>query len=670
MVKDDHPEYFSKIFIQFDSSANVNRKGVINALDSAIKVAPAIGAGDKVEIYKRKFEYFIDVVKEYEKAYSYADSIQIIAEDRIKDQRFAYLYAYAIFRKGDVYSFLKNYEQSIKYYIEGKQFVTEKVKDQCLLSGYNGRIGNMIFRQGRYLLAARYYLEGFYEEQSCQKDPFLKYVYCQGNLNNVGICYYRVNMIDSANSYFTKAMAFIEAHEHEFPQKGNFIKMAKAVTNANFARVADKQGKFEEAEQLYIGSIANSWDNDADYAHATQLDLAQMYITSNQLDKAEKLVNEITPSFNHLLVRNSQLQWNRLLSDLYDKKNQPHISHKFLQHYFFIRDSIDEAEKINVAMDVGREFENREQKAVNQLLKKENETTTVRLAVAILLTILALVIILFVLFNLRRTARYARELEKLNIQVQQKNINLQALNGEIQLKNRDVLDAYDSLENSYNINKLLIRTVAHDLKNPLNATVNLVRSVSKKVEDAEIKETLELIGLASANSLTLINDMIKTDSLKYQQITMEMNDIFRLLEYCVELMQPRADEKEQKLTLEGESAEAYINKDKMWRVITNIINNAIKFSYEKGIINVKLEKKEAKVLLSIQDEGIGIPDDLKDKIFEASPLSQRAGTAGEESYGLGLFISRKIIEEHNGRLWFESEAGKGSIFYIELPSAN
>ncbi len=216
----------------------------------------------------------------------------------------------------------------------------------------------------------------------------------------------------------------------------------------------------------------------------------------------------------------------------------------------------------------------------------------------------------------------------------------------------------------------MIRTVAHDLKNPLNATVTLVRSVSKKVEDAEIKETLELIGSASANSLTLINDMIKTDSLKYQQITMEMNDIFRLLEYCVELMQPRADEKEQKLTLEGESAEAYINKDKMWRVITNIINNAIKFSYEKGIINVKLEKKEAKVLLSIQDEGIGIPDDLKDKIFEASPLSQRAGTAGEESYGLGLFISRKIIEEHNGRLWFESEAGKGSIFYIELPSAN
>jgi signal transduction histidine kinase len=69
----------------------------------------------------------------------------------------------------------------------------------------------------------------------------------------------------------------------------------------------------------------------------------------------------------------------------------------------------------------------------------------------------------------------------------------------------------------------------------------------------------------------------------------------------------------------------------------------------------------------VKDKGIGIPDNLKDKVFEMHTEAGRTGTSGEKSFGLGLSISRKIVEIHKGKLWFESEPGKETIFYIVLP---
>ena len=109
----------------------------------------------------------------------------------------------------------------------------------------------------------------------------------------------------------------------------------------------------------------------------------------------------------------------------------------------------------------------------------------------------------------------------------------------------------------------------------------------------------------------------------------------------------------------------------MWRVVSNIINNAIKFSPENSTIRVKLQKKNASaVLLSVQDNGIGIPVDLQDKIFTGNPQNRRPGTMGEESHGLGLSIVKKIVEEHGGNIWFESSVAGGTVFYVELPYAS
>jgi len=301
---------------------------------------------------------------------------------------------------------------------------------------------------------------------------------------------------------------------------------------------------------------------------------------------------------------------------------------------------------------VQREFESREARAAFQSLKKDNAIKSNYLITTIICVCIAFAIILLVGFNLMRKSRYAA--------------NLSALNTAIRRKNDDLKKTFKSLELSHTENNRIMRIVAHDLKNPISAIRSLVFSLLKKEQPPANKEALELIQDTCADSIHLINDLLDNKrSLK--DISKELVDIGRLIEQCSTLFQVKAAQKNQQIILDLEHSYLLMNRQKIWRVISNIINNAIKFSPQNSAINIRLEKNQTKVLLSVQDYGIGIPKDLQEIIFTMNPDKSRDGTAGEKSYGLGLSISRKIVEEHNGRLWFTSEAGKGSVFFVELP---
>jgi signal transduction histidine kinase len=183
------------------------------------------------------------------------------------------------------------------------------------------------------------------------------------------------------------------------------------------------------------------------------------------------------------------------------------------------------------------------------------------------------------------------------------------------------------------------------------------------------KKVLEVIKESSDNSLSLINELLfeKKDISDIDKTSINMK---KMLQYCVDMLQSKANEKNLKLDLQADEISAIVDGEKIWRVASNIINNAIKFSNPSSEIKIKLEKKGTIALLSVIDNGIGIPDAIADKIFTMSDEARRIGTEGEKSYGLGLSISKKIIEEHGGKIWFESEAGEGAAFYVELPCEN
>jgi two-component system sensor histidine kinase VicK len=97
------------------------------------------------------------------------------------------------------------------------------------------------------------------------------------------------------------------------------------------------------------------------------------------------------------------------------------------------------------------------------------------------------------------------------------------------------------------------------------------------------------------------------------------------------------------------------------------VSNANKFTRRNGHIRVTVQEKAGNTILSVRDDGIGIPKDLQPQLFERFTRARRPGLKGEETVGLGLSIVKRIVELHGGKIWVESEENKGSTFFIELP---
>ncbi len=182
-------------------------------------------------------------------------------------------------------------------------------------------------------------------------------------------------------------------------------------------------------------------------------------------------------------------------------------------------------------------------------------------------------------------------------------------------------------------------------------------------------ELLEMIQVSSRNMNTLIHDLLAARiNVVHEELEQEPVRVKTLLEESTRLLQFLADEKGQRIQLmEREDHTIFVVRSRIWRVINNLVINAIKFSSARSVIEVRWHLAANEVIIAIKDEGIGIPQALQKDIFQPLTASKRQGTDGEQAYGLGLFITRQIVEEHGGRIWLESTVGVGTTFFVALP---
>jgi signal transduction histidine kinase len=235
-------------------------------------------------------------------------------------------------------------------------------------------------------------------------------------------------------------------------------------------------------------------------------------------------------------------------------------------------------------------------------------------------------------------------------------------------KNKRINAALETSNRNY---ARLIRVVAHDLRNPIGAISSIagMKAEDKNVPDKE-KDWIRLIDTSGKRCLQLITELLETDfDVREQTLHKAPVDVTALLQQTVLLLAYRANEKQQHLIATNTALPVIqADREKLARVLDNLIVNAIKFSPEKATIELYAETRPKELIISVRDTGVGIPRDMATLLFEPFVNSvRRKGTAGEQSFGLGLYICRQIIEAHNGRIWFESEPGQGSIFFISLP---
>jgi len=207
--------------------------------------------------------------------------------------------------------------------------------------------------------------------------------------------------------------------------------------------------------------------------------------------------------------------------------------------------------------------------------------------------------------------------------------------------------------------------VAHDLRNPLNN----IEALSLLLHDENPTDELKFILNSTQQAKNIIKDLIeavKTDKDKLDTESLNLNSF---LISTVDKWKTNT-KRDLILDLADHKILAQANASKLERVLDNLISNAIKFSSDDKKISISLRKIAKQIEIKVKDDGIGIPKELLSYIFQQFSQAGRNGLQGEKSIGLGLHISRKIMQQHGGELLVESEEDKGTTFTVLFPLVN
>jgi signal transduction histidine kinase len=461
-----------------------------------------------------------------------------------------------------------------------------------------------------------------------------------------------LNRISDADKALEAARQAVSEHGELSLEQSKKINLARFYIN-------DKLHRYKECEKLIFKNLAitQKMDGHNRGRFTSAPIMTSLYVKMGQYDKAYKYAD----SARQARLYDMYIQWQLHLHKTMVKADSATGDVKGLINRYKImqalNDTLNKRNRHSSAAYYQTELDI--QTHINALRQKEEESKgksviiIMAVVIGLSVSILLSVIVFLIWRNNKKTRRNVLELSRLN--------------DEIKSKHSDIMVAFSSLEQSHEENKHLIKVVAHDLRNPLISNISALAFMADQMEvKPAVGRAMDTIKTNTANSLSLIDDLLH-DKGQLQQTTIEMVELHSVLQYCVNLLKERATEKDQKIELKTEPVSLLIDREKIWRVMSNLIFNAIKFSPVGAIISVQTRREKDKVLTIIRDNGIGIPESFKKGIFDMFTSSQRKGTNGEESFGIGLAVSKGIIEAHKGRIWFESIEDIGTTFFVELP---
>jgi signal transduction histidine kinase len=245
---------------------------------------------------------------------------------------------------------------------------------------------------------------------------------------------------------------------------------------------------------------------------------------------------------------------------------------------------------------------------------------------------------------------------------------------EVEDRAAELAAAYEELKESDRLKDELVQNVSHELRTPLTFVkgyVDLLMDGEMGLLTPQQSETLEIVSTKADEITRLIEDIITLQRIDAGNLQLEAISLSDFLKTAVASHQIVADSKGLNIAYHKPPTQALvtIDKDRVSQVVDNLIGNAMKFSPDGGTISVIVEEREKDVLVTIADEGIGVPEDKQLKIFERFYQVDGSSRRRFGGTGIGLAIVKRIIDAHQGEIWVESEVNHGSTFYFTLPRA-
>jgi two-component system, sensor histidine kinase len=218
----------------------------------------------------------------------------------------------------------------------------------------------------------------------------------------------------------------------------------------------------------------------------------------------------------------------------------------------------------------------------------------------------------------------------------------------------------------------ILSIVSHDLGNPITA-VGTYAEILRKFGSTTGNEKVERLAQRQLTAIErmnrLVNDLLDASRIEGGRLSLDkqFTDVADIVAHVVEIMGPSAARKSQRLeSVKARGSVVHCDRDRLYQVLSNLVNNAIKFTPEKGTITIAAEAAPTELVLCVRDEGPGIAENdlphIFDRYWQASGPNRRG-------LGLGLAIAKGIVLAHGGRIWVDSQPGNGAAFFIALPYA-
>jgi signal transduction histidine kinase len=377
---------------------------------------------------------------------------------------------------------------------------------------------------------------------------------------------------------------------------------------------------------------------------------------SGNFEEALKLYARGLQASKEISARNLELACYKEMSLLYEKKNDYAKALSFLKEHDALRDTIFSGSALEKLRQnqIRFELENKDTEiaALSQAqLRQNSEMKRQELISNILVIVVALTIIL--LFTVYRSSR------------RRKHINMLLLEHQEEIKKRSI-----ELEQLNQVKDKFFSIISHDLRSPMNALAGTLDLLEQKnITQDEFNSLSKNLRIQFNHTRTLINNLLnwtllQMDKLKIQSEKVLLHAKVEESFAALQMLYPKNIIMENKV---GEKVAAFADPNVVNLVLRNLILNAVKFTESGGRIWISSQENGKEITVSVSDNGIGIQPEIKEMLFEKTSGYSTRGTANEKGTGLGLILCKEFVEKNGGRIWLESELGKGTTFYFTLP---
>ena len=450
------------------------------------------------------------------------------------------------------------------------------------------------------------------------------------SLYSKGSYYLKLDSLDKALKYSKESL------EHNLKINNNY---SIGGTYQTLAEIYDRKSKFDSAFIYHKKGLefSENYGNKRQVGNSHYL-LGNHYILKGQYNKA---INHGTIAFNIALAnadKNNILYSYEILQKAYAGLKDFENAYKYLSSYLELRNELNKKESIRRLAIEEKDFEFKlKQQAIDfkqQTVLSKQKNIKNYFITAFFVTLIFVLLISYAFYQKAKSNKI--------------------------------------LKNANETRDKMFRLISHDFRSPLISISNTLQLIPELIKEEDYNSAINLSikdEQSVSRVLSLIDNLInwtlsQNDTIPYNPDNYNLKDICNDI---TEIYKPVAEFKQIKLINQVTSDyNIYADKNILTTILRNLINNAIKFTPEKGEISIATEQQNGKIQIWIQDNGIGIEKDKLKSIFNIEK-DKNLGTKGEKGNGLGLFFCKEFAKKNKGDIWVESEPGKGSVFYFTVP---